>query len=215
MAQDNTFLGLTGGSAYGLRLRTNGTFCVRPDAGACGDGAPDMLAGSYHITLAQPGALDPDTNVVAMPNTPDGTGDPVELEVVLTFESVQNAGVVTLEVQSPGSVEPPSGFALGGTNAVFDLSTTGTFAGDVEVCVSYDATIPNEGALRLLHLHDEVWVDITESGSPDTANNRICGRTDSFSLFAMALDVAPPTASPTPSPAANNAGWNNKDVTVN
>ena len=215
VVQDNTFFVLTGGTAHSLRLRTNGTFCVRPDASVCGEGAPDLLSGSYHIALAQPGALGPGTNVVAVPNAPDGTGNPVELDVVLTFESVQNAGAVTLEVQSLGSVEPPSGFALAGTNAVFDLSTTGAFAGDVEVCVSYDATIPNEGALRLLHLHDEVWVDITEPGSPDTVNNRICGRTDSFSIFAMALDVAPPTASPTPSPTANNASWNNTDVTVN
>jgi hypothetical protein len=30
----------------------------------------------------------------------------------------------------------------------------------------------------------------------------------------VAVDVAPPTASPTQSPTANNAGWNNTDVTV-
>lgn len=212
VVQDNTFFVLTGGTAHSFRLRTNGTFCVRPDVGVCGEGASDLLSGSYHIALAQPGVLGPGTNVVAVPT--DGAGNPVALDVVLTFDSVQNAGAVSLEVQPPGSVEPPSGFVLAGTNTAFDLSTTGTFEG-VQVCVPYDHTISNEAALRLLHYHDGVWLDITESDSPDTVNNRICGRTDSFSLFAVTLDVAPPTASPTQSPTANNAGWNKTDVTVN
>ena len=214
VVQDNTFFGLTGGSAYGLRLRTNGTFCVRPDAGACGEGTPDTLSGSYHIALAEPGVLDPGTNVVAVPEAIDEAGNPVQTNVVLTFDSVQHAGDVSLVVKSEASVEPPSGFTLTGTNTAFDLSTTGAFAGGVEVCVPYDDTISNENALRLLHLHDEVWLDITEPDSPDTVNNRICGRTDSFSVFAVAFDGAPPAASPMQSPTANN-GWNNTDVTVN
>jgi hypothetical protein len=214
VVQDNTFFGLTGGSAYGLRLRTGGTFCVRPDAGGCGDGTPDLLSGSYHIALAEPGVLESGTNVVAVPEAIDEAGNPVQTDVVLTFDYVQGAGGVSLVVKSVGSVEPPSGFAIAGANAAFDLSTTSSFAG-VEVCVSYDPTISNENALRLLHLHDGVWFDITEPDSPDTVNNRICGRTDSFSVFAVVVDAAPPTASPTRSPAANNAGWNNTNVTVN
>jgi hypothetical protein len=214
VVQDNTFFGLTGGSAYGLRLRTNGTFCVRPDAGGCGSGAPDILTGLYSIALAEPGVLDPGTNVVAVPEATDEDGNPVQTDVVLTFDSVQDAGEVILVVKSAGSVVPPSGFTVAGTNAAFDLNTTSTFAGDVEVCVAYDDAVPNEAALRLLHFHDGVWSDITVPESPDTVNNRICGRTDSFSDFMVALDVAPPAASPTQSPAANSAGWNNTDVIV-
>ena len=215
VVQDNTFFGLTGGSAYGLRLRTDGTFCVRPDVGACGDGTPDTLSGTYHIALAEPGVLVSGTNVVAVPNAIDEADNPVQTNVVLTFDHVQDAGNVSLVVKSEASVQPPSGFTLAGTNTAFDLSTTGAFAGGVEVCVPYDDTISNENALRLLHLHDGVWFDITVPDSPDTVNNRICGRTDSFSLFAVASDVAPPAASPTQSPTANNAGWNNTNVTVN
>jgi hypothetical protein len=211
--QDNTFFGLTGGSAYGLRLRTNGTFCVRPDAGACGEGTPDTLSGSYRIALAAPGVLGSGTNVVAVPKAKDEAGNQVQTNVVLTFDHVQDAGDVSLVVKSEGSVEPPAGFLLAGTNTAFDLSTTGAFAG-VEVCVPYDETISNEHALRLLHFHGGVWLDITEPDSPDTVNNRICGRTDSFSVFAAAVDVAPPAASPTQSPTANSAGWNKTDVTV-
>ena len=213
VVQDNTFFGLTGGSAYGLRLRSDGTFCVRPDAGTCGEGSPDLLSGSYHIALAAPGVLVSGTNVVAVPKATDAAGNPVQTNVVLTFAYVQDAGNVSLVVQSAGSVAPPSGFALAGTSAAFDLSTMGTFQG-VEVCVQYDDTISNEGALRLLHFHDAVWSDITELDSPDTVNNRICGRADSFSVFALALDVAAPTAGPTQSPAANPAGWNNTNVSV-
>jgi hypothetical protein len=214
IVQDNTFFGLTGGTAYGLRLRTDGTFCVRPDAGTCGDGTPDMLSGSYHIALAEPGVLDSGTNVVAVPEAIDEAGNPVQTDVVLTFEYVQDAGDVSLVVKSVASFDPPSGFAVAGTNAAFDLSTTSAFAG-VQVCVPYEDTISNEHALRLLHFHNGVWTDITEPDSPDTVNNRICGRTDSFSLFAVAFDNAPPAASPTQSPAANTAGWNNTNVTVN
>ena len=214
VAQDNTFLGLTGGSAYGLRLRTNRTFCVRPDAGGCGEDAPDLLGGSYHIALAEPGVIDSGTNVVAVPEAIDEAGNPVQTSVILTFDFVAHPGDVSLVVKSAASIDPPSGFALAGTNTAFDLTTTTTFAG-VEVCVSYDHTIANESALRVLHFHDGVWSDITERDSPDSTNNRICGRTNSFSIFAVAVDVAAPGASPTPSPAANNAGWNSTDVTVN
>lgn len=213
VVQDNTFFGLTGGSAYGLRLRTNGTFCVRLDAGACGEGTPDTLTGSYHIALAAPGALASGTNVVAVPRATDEAGNQVQTNVVLTFDSVQAPGEVSLVIKSDASVEPPAGFILAGTNTAFDLLPTGAFAG-VEVCVPYAGTIPNEGALRLLHFHDEAWVDITAPDSPDTVNNRICGRTDSFSVFAVVADVAPPAASPAQSPAANGAGWNKTDVTV-
>ena len=213
VVQDNTFFGLTGGSAYGLRLRSNGAFCIRPDAGGCGEGTPDLLSGFYSIALAEPGPLDSGTNIVAVPQAIDEAGNPVQTNVVLTFDYVEEAGDVSLVVKSPGSVDPPSGFALVGTNTTFDLSTTSTFAG-VQVCVPYDNTVSNEGALRLLHLDGGVWSDITEPDSPDIVNNRVCGRTDSFSVFALGVDVAPPVASPTQSPAANNAGWNKTNVTV-
>lgn len=215
VAQDNTFFGFQpGGPADGFRLKTDGTFCVRPDTGTCGEGSPDLVAGSYHIALAEPGALDAGTNVVAVPEAVDEVGNPVQTEIVLTFDSVQEAGDINLVVLSAASVEAPSGFAVAGTNAAFDLTTTGTFAGNVQVCVPYDQTIVNEGTLRLLHFHGGVWSDITNDDSPDIANNRICGSTASFSVFAVASDVAPPTAAPTVSPTANAEGWNNTDVTV-
>lgn len=213
VVQDHTFLPLAGGSAHSVRLRSDGTFCIRPDAGRCGEGTPDLLNGVYHIALAEPGVLGDGTNVVAVPDAVDESGNPVQTDVVLTFDSVAGDGAVSLAVLSEASVNPPSGFQLAGTNTAFDLTATAAFAG-VKVCVPYSAALPNEGALRLLHFDDGAWVDITEPDSPDTANNLICGRTDSFSPFAVVLDVAPPTASPTQSPAANDAGWNNTDVTV-
>jgi hypothetical protein len=211
VVQDHTFLPLAGGSAHSVRLRSDGTFCIRPDAGRCGEGSPDLLNGVYHIALAEPGVLEAGTNVVAVPQGVNG--DSAQTGVVLTFDSVQGDGEVRLAVLSEASINPPSGFQLAGTNTAFDLTATVVFAG-VKVCVPYSAALPNEGALRLLHFDDGAWVDITEPDSPDTANNLICGRTDSFSPFAVVLDVAPPTASPTQSPAANDVGWNNANVTV-
>jgi hypothetical protein len=55
---DNTFFGLSGGSAYGIRLNTDGTFCVRPDADICGGAALDIAIGSYLISsVPVPAAL--------------------------------------------------------------------------------------------------------------------------------------------------------------
>jgi len=46
--------------------------------------------------------------------------------------------------------------------------------------------------------------------SGETENNEVTGE----ALWAIANDTTAPTASPTQSPAANGAGWNNSDVTV-
>lgn len=132
VVQDHTFFPLTGGSAHSLRLRSNGTFCIRPDAGRCGESTPDLLNGVYHIALAEPGVLEAGTNVVAVPQGVNG--DSAQTGVVLTFDSVQGDGEVSLAVLSEASVNPPSGFQLAGTNTAFDLSATVAFAG-VKVCV--------------------------------------------------------------------------------
>ena len=50
------------------------------------------------------------------------------------------------------------------------------------------------------------WEQYSGSGE----NNEVTGE----ALWALANDTTAPTASPTPDPAANSAGWNNSDVTV-
>jgi hypothetical protein len=193
LIQDHTFFGLSGGSAYGLRLSSDGTFCVRPDVGRCQEGPlPDLLAGTYAISLVDPGTLDTGSNVVAVPVPVDETGAPVEdaPEIVLTFDQVASTGEVEVAVissNSPSAPALPSGFTLAGTDTYYDITTNSSFTGEVEVCIGYSDSGIDESLLRLYHLHDGQWDDITSPGSPDTTNNVICGRTDSFSIFAPML----------------------------
>ena len=54
---DNTFFNLSGGTANGLRLSSDGTFCVRPDTDVCvakGGAAADLAVGTYSIASAVP-----------------------------------------------------------------------------------------------------------------------------------------------------------------
>ena len=62
VSSDNTFFSLNSGTAPGLRLNSDGSFCVRPDGGACGGtgtgtGA-DLAVGTYNISsVPVPAAL--------------------------------------------------------------------------------------------------------------------------------------------------------------
>jgi hypothetical protein len=190
--QDNTFFTLSGGSAYGLRLRTDGSFCVRPDAGICGDGTADLYSGTYLITLVAEGSLPTGGNVVAVPEIVDEDGVAIQepTDIVLTFDSVITEGDLTVTVistESPDAPELPSGFALAGTSVFYDITTTAVFEESVEVCLGYSDSGVDESLIRLYHLHEGQWKDITNEGSPDTTNNVICGRTNSFSVFVPVL----------------------------
>lgn len=71
-----------------------------------------------------------------------------------------------------------------GLAPIFGLATTATFAGAIEVCVTYDEdAYVDEDALRLNHHDGDAWVDITTSH--DLVANRICGSTTSLSPFAI------------------------------
>ena len=193
VVQDNTFFALNGGSAYGLRLRTNGNFCVRTDAGVCGVG--DLFSGTYSLARVAPGSLGTGSGVVAAPVVVDGSGQPVANppEVVLTFSTVATDGQVSVVLLPEGGASTPAlpfGFALAGATVVYDISTTSSFSGPVQVCLPYNDAGAVESALRLRHQRaDGSWEDLTDPGSPDTTNNVICGTTASFSSFATAVEA--------------------------
>lgn len=130
------------------------------------------------------------SNVTAIPVDP-ATGDtPVEL----LFDNVTSQGNTTLQITSSAPAAP--GFLLGDT--FYDLGTDAVFD-CVTICIDYDeAALPGDEAdLQLLHYNDATltWEDITTS--LDTANDRICGKTTSFSPFALAV-TDPATGVPTP-----------------
>lgn len=135
-------------------------------------------------------------------NTEVGSGVTQELSstaggtvVGLTFGTVTQAGTTTISESTAGP-NAPANFAIfqsagvnGNTGQFFyDITTTAVFSGQVQVCLTYDPTRLKtpEATLELGHYSDttQTWEIITEEGYPDTANNRICGLTNSFSLFA-------------------------------
>ncbi len=62
VAREHTFFALSGGSAHSLRLSSDGSWCVRPNAARCG--ARDLASGTYRIAPAAP----PDVIAVAEPD---------------------------------------------------------------------------------------------------------------------------------------------------
>ena len=67
----------------------------------------------------------------------------------------------------------------------YDITTTATYSGLVEICISYEDedVIEDESELALYHHEDTIWRDITTS--LDTDNNILCGQTSSLSPFVI------------------------------
>ena len=126
--------------------------------------------------------------------TPPGSSVVVPLNpnAALTFETVSGGGSTSLTITAGG---PPASTAFtvvpSNSPMYFNLSTTATYSGQIEVCIHYDdlwfAPAP-ESMLSLRHFHDASWSDITSSR--DTIANVICGVTDSLSPFVLGVSAA-------------------------
>lgn len=153
---------------------------------------------------------------VAPPNTSTGsdvTIDPIvpsgSPTVGLTFTSVTGSGETTVTVidptTDPAAEPPPSGFTLGDSPVYYEIETTASFTGPVEVCFNYTGVNLGTGTPRLFHFVGGVWTDITTS--VDTVNSVICGTTTSFSPFA--IFVSPVTRTGFYSPVTSTPGFVN------
>ena len=161
--------------------------------------------------------------------TPTGTAVPVQpinsgqssanTTLSLTFASVSAAGTTTV-TQSGTGPAVPAGLTLGTPPVFFDLTSTATFAGAVEVCINYTGTTFSDPAnLKLLHAESGGgWTDVTTSH--DQANRIICGSVTSFSPFVVAqgslipLDHTPPDIVPTVAGTLGTGGWYTSDVSL-
>jgi hypothetical protein len=109
--------------------------------------------------------------------------------VTVTFDAVTTGGDLFFDLTT-GPV-PPAGYQTvpATAPAVYELTTTAVFTGEVEVCIDYDPAdvSGSESSLRLLHYEGAsgtpAWVDITTS--LDVNANRICGVTTTLSPFAI------------------------------
>jgi hypothetical protein len=80
-------------------------------------------------------------------------------QVTLTFEQVTSGGETTVQYSAPNEL-PPSGYEIqadiAGNPVSFDLVTTASYAGGVQVCVRYQGgAFASETTLKLLHYWPE------------------------------------------------------------
>lgn len=122
---------------------------------------------------------DPGMNVAVAP-ADDTTG--AQLATV-TFQNVTGAGMTTLTTTE--TAPPiPAGFSVGEPPTFYDIETTATFSGAIEVCIRYGAAdYTDAAALRLLHFEDPDWIDVTTSH--DQGTQTICGSVTGLSPFAV------------------------------
>lgn len=162
----------------------------------------DARAGSptLHQILAYTGGGRGTKGLAVTPGllTPAGAGVSVEPAkgAAITFSNVTAAGNTTVTSSNVSGISPPPGFVISGLPVYFEVRTTATFGGPVDVCFMYnDAGLSPlaEASLRLLHEEGGVFVDRTTT--LDTTAKRICGRVSSFSQFVVAIraDHTPPT----------------------
>ncbi|HKP37368.1 MAG TPA: PKD domain-containing protein [Pyrinomonadaceae bacterium] len=133
-------------------------------------------------------------------NTPPGASVPVTTvdsttgttPVNLTFDNVTTAGATTLTTSSGGPAIP-NAFALGDPPIFYNIETTATFAGSINICIDFSAaSFPPGSNLRLLHFDGTSWVDVTSS---PPSGNIICGSVTSLSPFTVVEVLnSPPTA---------------------
>ena len=130
-------------------------------------------------------------NHFTVPDTPTGTDvevQPVDhatgdAPVTVNFQEVTDAGTTSLTT-SEGDEMPPIGFKLGDPATYYELETTASYNGSIEVCINYSGTYyEDEAGLKLFHYENDQWVDITSS--LNTENNIICGNSSSLSPFAI------------------------------
>ena len=123
-------------------------------------------------------------------------GSNVQIEPIegtsLTFASVIGAGTATITPLTVPDGSLPANFHVLDVPLYFDVTTTATISGTIDVCLPYpdgnddgivDGTTPpiDESALLLLHEEGGVFVDRTTTR--DTGSNVICAQTSSLSQF--------------------------------
>lgn len=108
--------------------------------------------------------------------------------VSLSFSNVTTAGTTTVEPVTDGSVPEMTGSFSADGVLFFDIHTTATFDGPVEICIPYDPTaFETPDVVRLLHYENGAWIDVTTSNDPAGI---VCGSVTSFSPFAIVMPAA-------------------------
>jgi uncharacterized repeat protein (TIGR03803 family) len=142
--------------------------------------APNGAAGGvvYRVSIAS--ETPSGNNIEVQPVDPNTGTAPVNL----TFGEVVTPGETSVEISNAPSVPPPANFNLGTTPTYFDVTTTATFAGEIQVCFDYsNVNVPNPATAQLLHFDGADWVNVTASN--DVTAHIICGVVESLSPFVI------------------------------
>lgn len=148
------------------------------------------------ITVMNPGIA------VYVDSNPFGCGfsTPVGEEVVVanppitvTFAQVTGAGETSLGPSVSGPI-PPAGFVLGEPPTYYQVTTTATYTGLVDISISFAnlAFLGPAEELRLFHYEDGGWVDCTTT--VDTQNQVVHGLVSSLSSFVILEPAGEPVS---------------------
>jgi hypothetical protein len=147
-----------------------------------------------NATLSRSHVYAYDLPVFAAP-TRDGTdvavtpadGTTGELTTTITFDNVTAEGTTTVTSSDDAPVLP-TGFAVGDPATYYEIATTASFSGDVEICIDFSGiTFDDAAELQLLHYEDGAWVAVPTN--VDETNEIVCGVVSSLSPFAI-VDTA-------------------------
>jgi PKD repeat protein len=124
---------------------------------------------------------DPASPVTVSVNSPAGTAQ-------ITLDDVRSGGMITVLASVTPTDQPPGNFSLLGTS--FYIANSGIDFGRATLRLPYrDSDVAAAGvleqSLRLLHLENGQWIDITTG--LDTDANIITGVTESFSPFVFGV----------------------------
>jgi hypothetical protein len=131
-------------------------------------------------------------------NTPTGTNvQTTSGNASLTFPNVTGAGTTTvdsIDPTNPSQGSPPSGITYNSTSPAYNITTTATVTGSINVCISA-ATITDPAAfanLKLLHKEGATLVNRTTA--VNFSSKLICGAVTSLSPFIVGSGSSPTAA---------------------
>lgn len=147
----------------------------------------DTTTATLNLTVVSTVVTTAGTGVSVTPEVPPGTPG-----MTMTFDNVTTGGETTVAVlDADTSPAPPSGFQIGSQPLYYEISTYAVLAPNtsVTICFNYAGVDFGGQTPRLFHYVDGSWVDITIS--VDAATTTLCGRTSSFSSFAIFSSPTP------------------------
>lgn len=171
------------GPTFVVPLAANGqSVTARLDIAGAGCTYTTMVSNA--VGPVDPGLTIAGPNVVVAPVDNDGRTD-----VALKFADVATPGTTTVTRLESGDAYPDGGFSsLTNPPLYYDIETTAVFSSalGVLVCITFDASGLSDDQAAGQHLYHYVggaWADITDTALSGTG--KVCGRTTSFSPFAV------------------------------